>query len=102
VQDVAPERAPVIVCDGNFHGRTTTIVGFSSDPTARAHFGPFMPGFVRVPFGDAEAVGRAVDDTTAAVLVEPIQGEAGVTEADLDWAIGEISDTIGSFGRGLP
>jgi ornithine--oxo-acid transaminase len=78
VKGVAPERATVIVCDGNFHGRTTTIVGFSSDPTARAHFGPFTPGFVRVPFGDAGAVGRAIDNTTAAVLVEPIQGEAGV------------------------
>jgi len=78
VKGVAEDQATVIVCDGNFHGRTTTVVGFSSDPVAREHFGPFTPGFRRVPFGDADAVRRACDDTTAAVLVEPIQGEAGV------------------------
>lgn len=71
-------RASIVVCEGNFHGRTTTIVGFSSDPATRAGFGPFTPGFLRVPFGDAAAVERAIDDTTVGVLVEPIQGEAGV------------------------
>ncbi len=78
VKGVADGQATVIVCDGNFHGRTTTIVGFSDDPVAREHFGPFTPGFRRVPYGDADAVRRAFDDSTAAVLVEPIQGEAGV------------------------
>jgi ornithine--oxo-acid transaminase len=78
MKGVPPERATVVVCDGNFHGRTTTIVGFSSDPIARDGFGPFTPGFVQVPFGDADAAARAFDANTAAVLVEPIQGEAGV------------------------
>jgi ornithine--oxo-acid transaminase len=71
-------RAEVIVCEGNFHGRTTTIVGFSSEPQYRDGFGPFAPGFRIVPFGDAEAVRRAIHDNTVAVLFEPIQGEAGV------------------------
>jgi ornithine--oxo-acid transaminase len=78
VKGVAPERATIIVADGNFHGRTTTIVGFSSDEQARAGFGPFTPGFVRVPFGDADALAAAIDEHTVAVLLEPIQGEAGV------------------------
>jgi ornithine--oxo-acid transaminase len=71
-------QATIIVASGNFHGRTTTIVGFSDDDEARRDFGPFTPGFVTVPFGDAAAVALAIDETTAAVLVEPIQGEAGV------------------------
>ena len=75
---VAPGRAPITVAHGNFHGRPTTIVGFSSDEQARDGFGPFTPGFVRVPFGDADAIAAAIDEDTVAVLVEPIQGEAGV------------------------
>jgi ornithine--oxo-acid transaminase len=75
---VAEDQATVVVMDGNFHGRTTTIVGFSSDPDARTGFGPFTPGFVSVPFGDAAALEAAIDDTTVAVLLEPIQGEAGI------------------------
>src|SRR3546814_5281270 len=63
---------------GNFHGRTTTIVGFSDDPTARDDFGPYAPGFIRVPFGDAAAIEAAIDENTAAVLIEPIQGEGVV------------------------
>lgn len=78
VKGVPDGRAKIIVAEGNFHGRTTTIVGFSSDPTARDGFGPFAPGFVSVPYGDADAVAAAIDDDTVAVLVEPIQGEAGV------------------------
>jgi ornithine--oxo-acid transaminase len=70
--------ATIIIFGGNFHGRTTTIVGFSDDPSARAGFGPFTPGFVRVPFGDAGAVAESIDENTVAVLLEPIQGEAGV------------------------
>ncbi len=71
-------RATIIVFGGNFHGRTTTIISFSDDPGARAGFGPYTPGFTEVPFGDAEALGRAIDADTVAVLLEPIQGEAGV------------------------
>jgi len=78
VKGVAPDRATVVTAAGNFHGRTTTIVGFSTDPDSRRGFGPFTPGFVSVPFGDLGAVEATVDDTTAAVLVEPVQGEAGV------------------------
>jgi len=78
IKKVAPERAEIICFDNNFHGRTTTIVGFSSSLTSRRNFGPFARGFVLVPYGDADAVGKAVNKNTVAVLVEPIQGEAGV------------------------
>ena len=78
VKGVPDGRAKIVVADGNFHGRTTTIVGFSSDPTARDGFGPFTPGFVSVPYGDAAAMEAALDDDTVAVLIEPIQGEAGI------------------------
>jgi ornithine--oxo-acid transaminase len=79
VKGVAPDRAKIITCSRNFHGRTTTIVGFSTDPLARQGFGPFTPGFVTVPFGDAEALSAALqDEDVVAFLVEPIQGEAGV------------------------
>ncbi|WP_394816091.1 ornithine--oxo-acid transaminase [Streptomyces mooreae] len=75
---VAPDRATIIVADGNFHGRTTTIVSFSTDPVARDGFGPFTPGFRSVPYGDGAALEAAVDENTVAVLLEPVQGEAGV------------------------
>ncbi len=75
---VPADGATIITMDGCFHGRTTTIVGFSTDPEARRGFGPFTPGFVSVPFGDVDAIAAAIDDTTAAVLLEPVQGEAGV------------------------
>ncbi len=78
VKGVAPGRAKIVVCRGNFHGRTTTIVSFSDDPTARTNFGPYTPGFEAVPYGDLEALEEALDDDTVAFLVEPIQGEAGV------------------------
>ena len=78
VKGVPAERAKIITMAGNFHGRTTTIVGFSTDRVARDHYGPFAPGFVTIPFGDAEAVEAAIDDDTVAVLLEPIQGEGGV------------------------
>ncbi|MGB8407314.1 MAG: ornithine--oxo-acid transaminase [Mycobacterium sp.] len=68
----------IIVAHNNFHGRTTTIVSFSDDETARAGFGPYTPGFRAVPFGDADALARAIDRDTVAVLIEPIQGEAGI------------------------
>ncbi|WP_458042666.1 MULTISPECIES: ornithine--oxo-acid transaminase [Bacteria] len=78
VKGIAPDAATIVVADGNFHGRTTTIVGFSDDPQARNDFGPYAPGFVQVPFGDTAAIEAAIDENTAAVLIEPIQGEAGV------------------------
>jgi ornithine--oxo-acid transaminase len=78
VKGVAPDRAKIVVCRGNFHGRTTTIVSFSDDAAARANFGPYASGFESIPFGDPAALGGAVDEETVAFLVEPIQGEAGV------------------------
>ncbi|MET0961463.1 MAG: ornithine--oxo-acid transaminase [Noviherbaspirillum sp.] len=78
VKGVAPDSAQIIVCAGNFAGRTTTIVGFSSEAQYRAGFGPFAPGFVSVPFGDAAALEAAITPGTAAFLVEPVQGEAGI------------------------
>ena len=79
VRKGVPEgRAKIVVMGGNFHGRTTTIISFSDDPGARAGFGPYTPGFVTVPYGDAAALAGAIDDETVAVLLEPIQGEGGV------------------------
>ncbi|AQT78777.1 ornithine--oxo-acid transaminase [Mycolicibacterium litorale] len=78
VKGVPAGMANIIVADNNFHGRTISIVSFSSDPSARGGFGPFTPGFRSVPFGDADAVAAAIDEHTVAVLVEPIQGEAGI------------------------
>jgi len=78
VKGVPEGMANIIVADNNFHGRTISIVSFSSDDTARAGFGPFTPGFRSTPFGDADAVAAAIDQHTVAVLVEPVQGEAGV------------------------
>ena len=78
VKGVDDGRAEIIVAAGNFHGRTTTIVSFSDDPQARDDFGPFAPGFVTVPYGDAAALEAAITPSTVAVLIEPIQGEAGV------------------------
>ncbi len=71
-------KAEIIVAAGNFHGRTTTIISFSSEPAYRDGFGPFTPGFREVPFGDAAAVEAAITEHTCAVLIEPIQGEAGI------------------------
>ncbi|WP_336487382.1 ornithine--oxo-acid transaminase [Methylobacterium nigriterrae] len=78
VKGVPEDRAEIIVCAGNFHGRTLGIVSFSTDPDARGGFGPFLPGFRIVPFGDARALEAAITSETVAFLVEPIQGEAGV------------------------
>lgn len=78
VKGVSEGSGRIIVAAGNFHGRTTTIISFSTDETARRGFGPFTPGFDIVPFGDASALEAAVTDETVAVLLEPIQGEAGV------------------------
>ena len=78
VKKIKKDCAEIIVANGNFHGRTTTIVGFSSEADYRDGFGPFAPGFVSVPFGDLAAIERAITPNTAAVLIEPIQGEAGI------------------------
>src|SRR5256885_3455146 len=78
VKGVPDGQAEIIVCTDNFHGRTLGIVGFSTDPETRKHFGPFAPGFRIVPFGDAAAFEAAITPNTIAFLVEPIQGEAGV------------------------
>jgi ornithine--oxo-acid transaminase len=78
VKGVPDGQAEIIVCADNFHGRTLGIVGFSTDPAARDHFGPFAPGFRIIPFGDVKALEEAITSNTVAFLVEPIQGEAGV------------------------
>jgi ornithine--oxo-acid transaminase len=78
VKGVPENKANIIVADGNFHGRTTTIISFSNDPDARKDFGPFTPGFRSVPYGNAAALEAAIDENTVAVLLEPIQGEAGI------------------------
>ncbi len=85
VKGIPQDRATIIVADGNFHGRTTTIVGFSSEPAYRDGFGPFAPGFRSVPFGDIAAMERAITPETAAVLVEPIEGEAGIVVPPTGW-----------------
>jgi ornithine--oxo-acid transaminase len=78
VKGVPRHRAEIITATGNFHGRTVSIISFSSEPSYREDFGPFTPGFVSVPYGDAEAIANAITPNTAAVLLEPIQGEGGV------------------------
>lgn len=78
VKGVPENQAEIIVCENNFHGRTITIVGFSTDENSRAGFGPFTPGFKIIPYGDGDAVEAAITPNTVAFLVEPIQGEAGV------------------------
>jgi ornithine--oxo-acid transaminase len=78
VKGIPENCAEIIACNGNFHGRTTTIVSFSSDPQYRDGFGPFTPGFPLIPYGDADALAAAITPNTCAFLVEPIQGEAGI------------------------
>ncbi|NUP76845.1 MAG: ornithine--oxo-acid transaminase [Nonomuraea sp.] len=114
VKGVAPEQATIIVMEDNFHGRTTTIVSFSTDPDAHDGFGPYTPGFKIVRYGSAEAIREAVDANTVAVLVEPIQGEAGVlvppdgylsevrricTENNVLMIADEIQSGLGRTGR---
>jgi ornithine--oxo-acid transaminase len=78
IKGIPEDKAEVIVCENNFHGRTITIVGFSTEPQYRDGYGPFAPGFKIIPFGDADALERTITPNTVAFLVEPIQGEAGV------------------------
>jgi len=80
---IAENEAKIIVCDNNFHGRTTTIISFSNDPDANKNFGPYTPGFVRIPYNDLAALESALkEENIAGFLVEPIQGEAGVFVPD--------------------
>src|SRR5262245_8995342 len=114
VKGVRDGEATIVVAADNFHGRTTTIVSFSTDPEARADFGPYTPGFRIVPYGDLEAMRAAIDVTTVAVLIEPIQGEAGVlvppdgyltgvrslcTELDVLFVADEIQSGLGRTGE---
>jgi ornithine--oxo-acid transaminase len=114
VKGVPADEARIVVMTGNFHGRTTTIVGFSDDPDARGGFGPFTPGFTMVPYGDLAALEAAVTPTTVAVLLEPIQGEGGViippegylravrelcTRANVLMVADEIQSGLGRTGR---
>ncbi len=78
IKGVPKDQAEIIVCENNFHGRTITIVGFSSEDQFRDGFGPFTPGFKRIPFGDAKAFEEAITPNTIAIMIEPIQGEAGI------------------------
>lgn len=99
VKGVPQGQATVIVASGNFHGRTTTIISFSDDPSARADFGPYTPGFRTVPYGDASALRDAMDDTVVAVLLEPIQGEGGVVIPPADYlpAVRAVCDEFGAL-----
>ncbi|GGK17709.1 ornithine--oxo-acid transaminase [Pilimelia terevasa] len=114
VKGVARDRAHIVVAADNFHGRTTTIISFSTDEDARADFGPYTPGFTVVPYGDLDALRGAVTDDTVAVLLEPIQGEAGVlvppagylpgvralcTERNVLFVADEIQSGLGRTGR---
>lgn len=82
---IPPHQAEIIVAKNNFHGRTLSVISFSSDPAYRADFGPFTPGFVEIPFGDADALSEKISEKTCAFLVEPIQGEAGIIVPPDGW-----------------
>lgn len=114
VKGVPSEMAKIVVAGNNFHGRTTTVISFSTDPEARADFGPYTPGFEIVPYGDLTAMRSAVTENTVAVLLEPIQGEAGVLvppagylpavreltlERDVLFVADEIQSGLGRTGR---
>ncbi|MEU2424649.1 ornithine--oxo-acid transaminase [Streptomyces sp. NPDC007851] len=114
VKGVPAEMAKVVVAGGNFHGRTTTVISFSTDPEARADFGPYTPGFEIVPYGDLTAMRAALTENTVAVLLEPIQGESGVIvppagylagvreltrERDVLFVADEIQSGLGRTGR---
>ena len=114
VKGVPDGKAEIIVCENNFHGRTTTVVGFSSELQCRAGFGPFAPGFRTIPYGDTDALASAITDDTVGFLFEPIQGEGGVVvppdgflararqicdQADVAMMADEIQTGLGRTGR---
>lgn len=114
VKGVPRHQAEIIVCENNFHGRTISVVSFSTEPLYRDDFGPFTPGFVVVPYGDSRAIASAITPNTAAVMIEPIQGEAGVilppegflrqvreicTQNNLLFIADEIQTGLGRTGR---
>lgn len=114
VKGVPHDEATVVVMEGNFHGRTISLVSFSTDPEAKDGYGPYTPGFRVVPYGDADALAQAIDDTTVAVLLEPVQGEAGVvvppegylravralcTERDVLMLADEVQSGLGRTGQ---
>jgi ornithine--oxo-acid transaminase len=114
VKGIPSNSAEIIVCDGNFHGRTVTIISFSSESNYKGDFGPFTPGFKMVPYGDINAFKHAITHNTAAVLIEPIQGEAGVivppdgylhelravcNQKDILFIADEIQTGLGRTGR---
>jgi len=114
MKKVAPDKAEIIVCENNFHGRTLTIVSFSSEPAYREGYAPFTPGFKIIPYGDAQALERAITPCTVAFLVEPIQGEGGVivpppgylksvreicTKHDVILVLDEIQTGLGRTGK---
>jgi ornithine--oxo-acid transaminase len=114
MKKVAPEKAEIIVCENNFHGRTLTIISFSSEPAYREGYAPFTPGFKIIPYGDAEALEKAITPNTVAFLVEPIQGEGGVivppagylksvreicTRHDVNLILDEIQTGLGRTGK---
>ncbi|MFE1879763.1 ornithine--oxo-acid transaminase [Streptomyces diastatochromogenes] len=114
IKGVPAEMAKIVVASGNFHGRTTTVISFSTDPEARADFGPYTPGFQIVPYGDLTAMREALTENTVAVLLEPIQGESGVIvpppgylpavreltrERDVLFIADEIQSGLGRTGR---
>jgi len=114
VKGIPDNQAEIVVCAGNFHGRTITIVGFSSEEQYRADFGPFTPGFTTVPYGDIEALNNALNERTCAFLVEPIQGEGGIIipplgyltaarklcrERNVLFVLDEIQTGLGRTGR---
>ncbi len=114
IKGVQADKAKIIVCDQNFHGRTTTVISFSTDPDCRKDFGPFTPGFEVVPYGDIEALKNAIDDNTVGFLVEPIQGEAGIivppdgylqevrqacTDSNILFIADEIQSGLGRTGK---
>lgn len=92
VKGITPGNAKIVVCTENFHGRTSTIISFSTDPSSYTHFGPFMPGFIQVPYNDLPSLAAALqDEDVAGFLVEPIQGEAGVVVPDEGYLSGAKS-----------
>jgi ornithine--oxo-acid transaminase len=116
VKGVPRDKAEIIVCENNFHGRTITIVGFSTDKPSRENFGPFTPGFKIIPFGDIDALAAAITPNTVAFLAEPIQGEAGVlippdgylrearsicSQKDVVLVLDEIQTGLGRTGKML-